>query len=299
MGAQTFTTYTDCSLQTELPQQQFYHNGINPSASQTFSHVDATADSVCQNAEPSFRVEGFGEFNFSQRFIFTDCATHSGTLVQYNGARDCTNTTNMFDYDVGTFDETITENGTCEILRFHMPNRDDNEAETETYYLAVLDADAGPMIAQYVSNCNPTPSPTASTTASTASTVKQTLIITIPGDLTTLSDTEKETLKANVRANIVTYGNLGLDDIEEVTLSAGSIKATVTFKESVSKENVESAKTSLAASSSVYYAVGNTPVQATGYTVSSTGSSDSSASVLKHNMLMSISFVIMTLALLY
>jgi hypothetical protein len=136
--------------------------------------------------------------------------------------------------------------------------------------------------------------------STTASTVKQTLIITLPGDLTTLSDVQKETLKANVRANIVAYGNLGLDDIEEVTLSAGSIKATVTFKESVSKENVESAKTSLAASSLAVYVVGTeVGVQATGYTVSSTGSSDSSASVLKHNMLMSISFVIMTLALLY
>merc|ERR1711985_192859 len=103
----------------------------------TFSFGSATADSVCQTAVPAF--------------VYKDCSTFSGTLLQYNGAQDCTNITNptgYFEYNVGTFSERITENGTCYILQFNLENG------TETYYMPATDSsNNSPLIAQYASNC--------------------------------------------------------------------------------------------------------------------------------------------------
>merc|ERR1711988_968071 len=117
------------------------------SSSQTFSYGSATADSVCQTAVPGFVYNG-NVFNYSQTFVYTDCSTFSGTLVQYNGAQDCTNITNptgFFEINVGNFSERITENETC-----YMPATDSSNNS--------------PLIAQYASNCqsfvpSPTPSP--------------------------------------------------------------------------------------------------------------------------------------------
>merc|ERR1712224_450117 len=105
----------------------------------------------------------------------------------------------------------------------------------------------------------------------------------------------------DIKANIELYTNLNVSAIDKIILSAGSIKATVIFKESVSKEDADSAKTNLAASPAIYM-VGTSAVPASGYTIHSPDSSDppdSSTSIPKHNMLMSVSFVIMTLAILY
>merc|ERR1711988_1787181 len=137
------------------------------SSSQTFSYGSATADSVCQTAVPGFVADGY-VFNFSQTFVYTDCSTFSGTLVQYNGAQDCTNITNptgYFEIKMGNFSERITENGTCYILQFNLENG------TETYYMSATDSsNNSPLIAQYVSNCqsfvpSPTPSPTTNSAA--------------------------------------------------------------------------------------------------------------------------------------
>ena len=132
-----------------------------------------------------------------------------------------------------------------------------------------IPASASPTSMPTVARSAPTKAPTKASSGSSAlptaarTVGAQQLELTFPGELAGLSAADQSSLKADIKAAVAKASAAITEaDIADVTLRAGSIVATVTFKPAVSAAAAQQAATTIAAAP-VQVSVGTTTLRST------------------------------------